>query len=276
MVLIVFDPPTPIAERLPSPLFGESDEIHVGDPFWIYAFLIEEVVRLQDQAVWATRNPVRAMEREPILATKPTPNYRQLHDLCRHQIHVSETLSVAINTMGRILESHQDLISSALSCDAASTMSTNHTQQQLLFHRQMLQSLCHRSASNKERLMNQIQLVFNTVAQYDSAISVKIGRQAQLDSAAMKTVSFLGLTFLPATFVSTIFSMSFFNFGPESGSWTVSDKFWVYWVVAIPVTVLASIVWYYWHKTFPPTLIGEEDKEKAGVATSLGGGLGEP
>jgi Mg2+ and Co2+ transporter CorA len=263
IVLIIFDPPPPIIERLPSPLLDEPDDKHLEDPFWIYTPLIEEVVRLQDQAVWAIRNQVRAVEREKMSATKPKPNYRLLHDISRHEIHVSETLGIAINTINSILENHKDFMASNLSVDATSNNPSKRIHQRLLFHKHMLDSLCHRSSSNKERLMNEIQLAFNTVAQYDSGISVEIGRAAQIDSAAMKTISFLTLTFLPATFTSTIFSMSFFNYSPDSRSWTVSGKFWIYWAVAIPLTVAASVVWYYWHKVFPPTLIGEEKRDEA-------------
>jgi Mg2+ and Co2+ transporter CorA len=276
-ILIVFDPPTPILVRLPSPLLDEPYDMHLGDPFWIYAPLIEEVVRLQDQAVWAIRNQVRAMEREKIPATKPKPNYRLLHDISRHEIHVSETLGVAISTIDSILECHKDVMASILSVDATSNHSSKHIHQRLLFHKHMLDSLRHRSSSNKERLMNEIQLAFNTIAQYDSGISVDIGRAAQIDSAAMKTISFLTLTFLPATFVSTIFSMSFFNYSPDSGSWTVSDKFWIYWAVAIPLTIVASVVWYYWHKVFPSTLIGDKNEDMDKWArTSLANVVGGP
>ena len=276
-ILIIFDPPTPIENGLLNLLLDESDSKHLGDPFWIYAPLLEEIVRLQDQAVWAIRNQIRAMERQGIPTTKPKPNYRLLHDISRHEIHVSETLGVAINAVNGILENHKDYTTSILSVGATSNNSSRHIHQRLLFHKQILNSLLHRSSSNKERLKNEIQLAFNSVAQFDSGISVEIGRAAQTDSAAMKTISFLTLTFLPATFVSTIFSMSFFNFNPVSRSWTVSDKFWVYWAVTIPLTVVASIVWYYWHKVFPPTLIGEEEGNKATWANvSLVGVMGGP
>jgi hypothetical protein len=42
--------------------------------------------------------------------------------------------------------------------------------------------------------------------------------------------------------------MSFFHFAPSvdggSEQWTVSPKFWMYWVVTIPVTVLTVGVWF--------------------------------
>ena len=43
---------------------------------------------------------------------------------------------------------------------------------------------------------------FNTIAQIDSKTTVRISEAVQNDSAAMKTIAILTLTFLPATFVS--------------------------------------------------------------------------
>lgn len=96
------------------------------------------------------------------------------------------------------------------------------------FYDHMMDSLRSRSASNNERLLNETNLAFNTVAQYDSRIGVEIGRAAQTDGSAMKTIAILTITFFPATFISAVFSMSFFNYNPESSEWTVSEKFWVY------------------------------------------------
>lgn len=43
---------------------------------------------------------------------------------------------------------------------------------------------------------------FNMIVQYDSKVMVNISEAAHSDSAAMKTIAVLTLTFLPATFVS--------------------------------------------------------------------------
>ncbi|KAH8585403.1 hypothetical protein B0O99DRAFT_657316 [Bisporella sp. PMI_857] len=262
-ILLVFDAPPLIAERLPSLFLDEIDVENFGDPFWIYTLLVEEVVRLQDQAVWAVRNQVRAMENERTPATKPKPNYRHLHNIGRHAIHVSETLDIAVKTMDSILTQHKDFTTGMFHVDKKSIHTSKQIRNRLLFHQHMLTSLRHRSASNKQRLLNEIQLSFNTVAQYDSGISVEIGRAAQVDSAAMKTIAFLTLAFLPATFVSAIFSMSFFNYNADTGSWAVSDKFWVYWAVAVPTTIVTSLSWYYWQKALPPISIGEDKIDEA-------------
>jgi hypothetical protein len=73
----------------------------------------------------------------------------------------------------------------------------------------------------------------------------------------MKTIAFLTLTFFPATFISAIFSMSFFNYDPERDEWTVSKEFWIYWVVAIPITGITALMWSSWQRLFPMKQIGD-------------------
>lgn len=90
----------------------------------------------------------------------------------------------------------------------------------------------------------------------------------QRDSTAMKTISVLGLVFLPGTFISvrkvvlvpfdilrmrladrnylfhkSIFGMTFFAFTPKSSGWSTSSQFWIYWVVTIPVTLATWVIW---------------------------------
>ncbi|ROW12390.1 hypothetical protein VMCG_00791 [Cytospora schulzeri] len=243
-IILLFDAPTLILERIPTLLIPDSTRIN--DPFWVYAGLAAEITRLEDSAVWAVRNQVRAIEteRQPV---KPRPNYRLLHDIARHAIHVSETLDVATQTMKSIMLEHEHFITT----DSVTEKDVSRNiHRQLLFSGNMIESLRHRSVSNEKRLLNEIQLAYNIVAQYDAGISVEIGHAARSDSAAMKTISFVTLAFLPPTFISTIFSMSFFDYSVDSG-WTVSGKFWVYWAFAVPITIVSFLVWKYWHKVFP-------------------------
>ncbi|RYP48253.1 hypothetical protein DL769_011224 [Monosporascus sp. CRB-8-3] len=230
-IILAFDTQSPIAERIPYSL-QNPDPACFGDPFWVYARLTADVVDLQDTAVWAIRNRVRAIETERKPEGKPQPDYRHLHDIARHAIHVSETLNVATDTMEGILLQHDNFLSQSFSSQTTNSDISNGIHRQLLFHKDMIRNLRHRSFSNRERLQNEIQLAFNTVAQYDAGISVQIGRAAQLDGAAMKTVAFLTITFLPATFLSAVFSMSFFHFEPDSDSWSISSKIWIYWAFA--------------------------------------------
>ncbi|KAK1843260.1 hypothetical protein CCHR01_14121 [Colletotrichum chrysophilum] len=253
-ILVVFDlhPPTascvervPVGE--PDPLFVIPDEHSYITPYWIYTRILEKVVTLQDAAVWSVRDTVRNTEKERDGPTKPkpAPDYRHLHETARHAIHVSETLQLAVKAARQILVQHGTVKAdwSGAQPDAAWKRAWKHANGRLLFFEDMLDSLQERSASNKARLLNEIALAFNMVAQFDSGVSVDIGRAAQRDSEAMKTVAFLTLLFLPATFVSAVFSTTFFEFDSGSGEWLMSDKFWVYWVVAIPVTIVTALMW---------------------------------
>ncbi|OHF04436.1 hypothetical protein CORC01_00288 [Colletotrichum orchidophilum] len=267
-ILIVFDARRPAAscmERVPEneldPLYVVPSTDFFIDPYWIYIRILEKVVTLQDAAVWAVRDTVRTTEKTrdnthvPDAAMpKPTPDYRHLHETARHAIHVSETLDLAVKAARKILLQHETY--KAGPDDGSRSVvawkrAWNHTHQRLQFYEEMLSSLQERSASNKARHFNEISLAYNMVAQFDSGISVDIGRATQRDSEAMKTVAFLTLLFLPATFVSAVFSTSFFDYDSGSGLWSVSDKFWIFWVVAVPITVTTALMWYCRHNLSP-------------------------
>ncbi|KAJ4395163.1 hypothetical protein N0V91_011027 [Didymella pomorum] len=77
----------------------------------------------------------------------------------------------------------------------------------------------------------------------------ELGNAARFDSRAMRTIAVVTMAFLPPTFLSAIFSMSFFSFQPQEGDdgggWKVSEKFWVYFAVAIPLTCFTLAVWFW-------------------------------
>jgi hypothetical protein len=259
--VLVFDPRPAIKERLPDPRLNISVASDFSYPYWVHTLFVEEVVRLQDEAVWAIRTLVRNIEVHRTKSTAPNPDYPRLHDIARHAIHVSETLDLAVKTVRCIIAQHNQFVAERGPSGGSLETTKRKFHERMNFYLHMLSSLQSRSTSNKERLVNEIQLAFNIVGQYDTRISLEIGRAAQVDSAAMKTIAFLTLTFFPATFVSAIFSMSFFNYNPDTDQWFVSKKFWLYWIVAIPVTCITALLWSFWHKFFPPKRIGEEDLE---------------
>jgi Mg2+ and Co2+ transporter CorA len=78
--------------------------------------------------------------------------------------------------------------------------------------------------------------------------TAQVAEETRQDSAAMKTIAVLGLTFLPGTAVATFFSMGMFNWNPGPGEPVCSAYIWVFFVVTIPVTVLVYMVWIWWFK----------------------------
>lgn len=245
--ILIFDPMSPIREAIPKSLLNFNPSF-LDDPYWAYPILLDSVADLQESAVWRIRDQVRAIEKEEKPKGVPKPDYRKLHDIGRHAIHVSETLDVAVQTIESIQRHHINLIMSKIHDQEPAV--GQDLRAQLDFVGGFISNLRHRSTSNEKRLQNEIQLAFNTVAQYNAGTSVEIGRAAQVDSSAMKTIAFVTLVFLPPTYISSVFSMSFFQCGEDNG-WGMSNKFWVYWVFAIPTTIVTVIVWQYWHNLFP-------------------------
>ncbi|CAG7986658.1 unnamed protein product [Penicillium nalgiovense] len=244
--LLLFDPTLSIREliiqSLSEPALFQSQ---LRIPFWPYSHVFEIVAHLGESAVWAIRNHVRAIENETDPGIVQRPDYRKLHDIARHAIHVNENLDVSIQNIDTILK-HYDLYMTSKRNETYSGADED-IRNQLEFFRGYIMNLRHRSASNEKRLQNEIQLAFNTVSQANAKTSMEIGHAAQIDSSAMRTIAFVTLAFLPPTFISSIFSMSFFHSGEDNG-WGMSKEFWLYWVFAVPTTIATVLIWQYWHK----------------------------
>lgn len=74
----------------------------------------------------------------------------------------------------------------------------------------------------------------------------KLAHASKRDSAAMKTISLLGAIFLPGAYLASVFSMTFFNF--QNTGPVISPRFWIYWVITIPLTAGIVAFWYVYEK----------------------------
>ncbi|KAF7538524.1 hypothetical protein G7054_g2931 [Neopestalotiopsis clavispora] len=91
-----------------------------------------------------------------------------------------------------------------------------------------------------ERAQIQADLLFSIISQKDSREGISTAQSAFV-------FTFITALFLPCTVVASIFSMSMFDWQPEtdSGSY-ISDKFWIYWTISIPLTIVVMVGWYWW------------------------------
>jgi Mg2+ and Co2+ transporter CorA len=73
----------------------------------------------------------------------------------------------------------------------------------------------------------------------------------------MKAITFLTMTFIPPTFVATIFSMGFFEIARKATTENsevelrVAPQIWMYVAVTVPLTVVvigACAVWLKWNE----------------------------
>lgn len=84
---------------------------------------------------------------------------------------------------------------------------------------------------------------------YDTLTGLRIARDTRRDSVSMKTIAWLTMVFLPATFVATFFSMGVFQFNPDSkksGHLSVASEWWLYLAVTLPLTVVVLGLWNGW------------------------------
>ncbi|KAK2026819.1 hypothetical protein LX32DRAFT_622064 [Colletotrichum zoysiae] len=119
----------------------------------------------------------------------------------------------------------------------------------LEFYRLKLKGIENYQATTLERLHIQRSALYNLLSQRESKIQFQMaGEQRRLahaskrDSTAMKTISLLGAVFLPGTFLASVFSMTFFDFGKDADP-VISKEIWVYFAITIPLTILIVGGW---------------------------------
>ncbi|KAI0200771.1 hypothetical protein F4808DRAFT_427853 [Astrocystis sublimbata] len=120
----------------------------------------------------------------------------------------------------------------------------------LEFYRVKLTGQEHYIHTTLERLHIQRQALYNIITQKESKLNLEMAAQqrrlahaSKRDSTAMKTLSLLGAIFLPGTFLSSVFSMTFFNFRVPDNS-EVSQELWIYFAITIPLTVAIVGAWW--------------------------------
>lgn len=62
----------------------------------------------------------------------------------------------------------------------------------------------------------------------------------------MKILAVITVVFLPGAFVAALFSMSMFHWPDGSAGAWVSPAFWIYWAVAVPLTIFVIALWFFW------------------------------
>lgn len=98
------------------------------------------------------------------------------------------------------------------------------------------------------------------MAQEDNALNARMAVASSRDSSSMKALAVITAIFLPGEFIGTLFGMSMFDFlvpskdeeetappgmEPEPDH-VLSGYFWVYWAIAVPLTLVIVIVWRAW------------------------------
>ncbi|KAE8147188.1 hypothetical protein BDV25DRAFT_143006 [Aspergillus avenaceus] len=74
---------------------------------------------------------------------------------------------------------------------------------------------------------------------------LKLTNESFDDNATVRVVTLVTLIYLPASFVSTVLGMNLVDFeGPNGEGFTVSKQFWIFVVIAVPLTLLTVGSWW--------------------------------
>ncbi|KAK1979182.1 hypothetical protein LZ30DRAFT_187073 [Colletotrichum cereale] len=85
------------------------------------------------------------------------------------------------------------------------------------------------------------QMESNYYTRRDAKVAIVIANATKKDGSQMRSISLLGMIFLPGTFLASLFSMTFFNWTPPDGDQLVSPWIALYGVLAIGITLIT--VW---------------------------------
>jgi hypothetical protein len=247
----------PAIQRIIPEILQNLQRSPTSDPLWPYITIIDDYLNLQHTATYAIRDLTESQERraevpEHSRHLQPKTDYARLHEIASHALTVTEILKVNIKTLDHIVQYHGEFMEQEQSHSSSSLdVTVRRTHQRLLLYAHMVYSICCRCSSYRDRMKNEIQLAFNIVSQDEAHTSVEIAKATKADSQAMKVTSLVALIFLPPTFISAIFSTTFFDFGTDENSWAMSKKFYIYWAFVLPITITGVLLWYrYIFKSF--------------------------
>lgn len=100
-----------------------------------------------------------------------------------------------------------------------------------------------------------IQVEWNYHTRRDAKANIFIARASHQDSTQMKMISWIGMIFLPGTFLATFFSMSFFQWIPDDSTQVISPWVCVYIGLTAIVTGVIAFIW--WRRTKNQVDLGE-------------------
>ncbi|KAF6809281.1 hypothetical protein CMUS01_13720, partial [Colletotrichum musicola] len=85
------------------------------------------------------------------------------------------------------------------------------------------------------------QMESNYYTRRDARAAMIIANHTKRDGSQMRSISLLGMIFLPGTFLASIFSMTFFDWGAPTSREVISPWIAIYFALAIAITVIT--VW---------------------------------
>ncbi|KAK2798492.1 hypothetical protein FQN51_007646 [Onygenales sp. PD_10] len=163
-----------------------------------------------------------------MLRTRNLRNFESIEVASGFAANIADNLAATLETFEKIQE-QQKLIHDGLKSNGVDRASLELGQEYMDFQLQVIHELVRRSNYFQNQLKARATRLFNVLV--------------RADSSDMKSISILTMVFLPATFISTLFSTPFFS--DNDHRWKASKDIWVYWAVTIPVTLAVFAAWHW-------------------------------
>lgn len=228
--LLCFDAPYQFLKELNE---LQVSEAHLNDAFFMLNLVLSTLFKVMDDVAWTLADVFRNIEKDTLERTAQDKragksiDFSELHNISKHQIYMSEAFQAAQYMSSDLLECYRTRSTTN------TIQSAQNIEQKLLHSARMFKATHLRLASLEKRIANITSLAFNIVTQEDSR--------------SMHTIALITLVFLPSTLIATVFSSSFFDFSVEDDQTSgvhLSSLFWVFWVIAIPVTAIVVYLWW--------------------------------
>ncbi|GAB1198565.1 hypothetical protein APSETT444_007891 [Aspergillus pseudonomiae] len=199
----------PDAERKQLEQTFPARNMRDRNPYIWHAVFAHAMSSLYHKSFWKQRNVIREIEKIRNADSENLPKFlKGLNDSARHAVHLNETMEVAEHTMNRLL--------------------TEHSRWRDEF---------------PEYVMGENNAVRGTFFQTRQKLAF-VAKEIHSARVRSRTLS----DRLASEIQLGIFGSNFFDYqSGEKESWEMSHKFWLYWVVTIPLTLATFAVWALWH-----------------------------
>ncbi|KAF4553075.1 Hypothetical protein D9617_8g050880 [Elsinoe fawcettii] len=207
-----------LAEELVGGIAADlSEEACRTDPYAVHAAVLKQILRIYTNNVHSWQGFVRSFESRRQYDISAEQLY-SLDDMPRHLIHCTECLEVAVGVIDSMIEEHLDFLQDRQSPDYERPAEARRVSQSLRKYRSLFRALLLQAKSLESRIAHEAELVGTSdpsfrrhkltrrkdrtyMARKDSHTATNIASLAQADSSSTKTISILGLVFLPTTLV---------------------------------------------------------------------------
>ncbi|PLB46429.1 hypothetical protein P170DRAFT_438224 [Aspergillus steynii IBT 23096] len=162
---------------------------------------------------------------------------------------LSSRLGVALDIVQRLEEFNTELNSKSIT----SAGNFQHVTDETKYQKAVLQGYLNSISVLEKKVQGISDLLAVSLNLNYQAVTVEINNKmlkltnaAIHDNATVKVVTLVTLIYLPASFVSTLLGMNLFDFdgGNDGGEFTISRQFWIFVIVAVPLTLLTLASWY--------------------------------